>query len=125
MGFFGGEEGTGRFEYAAGVGARGGHHGSNAMTRRSLVVNLPFESRLSRGGEARSYAGWKRVPTGGATRFAREEQWCSRTRVCVDRDGTVNDLGDGIVRMPFPSSSGTTGVTQQQRSGRPIATSGG
>jgi hypothetical protein len=43
--YFGGEEGTGRFELAAGVWAGGRQPGSNAW--RSLAVDQPCESRES------------------------------------------------------------------------------
>jgi hypothetical protein len=40
----------------------------------------------------------------------REEKLLSRTRVCVDRIGALDDLSEGCFRLPFPPSSYTTGV---------------
>jgi hypothetical protein len=40
----------------------------------------------------------------------------------VDRDGTIDDLCEGVIRLPFLPNSGMTGVTHEQRSGRPVAT---
>jgi hypothetical protein len=53
--FFGGEEGTGGSETAAGVGASGGQPGSNAMEGYSVTIDHPCESRVS--------MGVRRVPT--------------------------------------------------------------
>jgi hypothetical protein len=41
--YFGGEEGTGGSELAAGVGVGGGQPGRSAMVRGSLVVVHPYE----------------------------------------------------------------------------------
>jgi hypothetical protein len=54
--YLGGEEGTGGFELAAGVGAGDGQPGSNARARRSLATVEPCEFLVSPRGEARSYA---------------------------------------------------------------------
>jgi hypothetical protein len=37
----------------------------------------------------------------------------------VDRDGTVDDLSEGVFRLPSPLNSGTTEVAHEQRLGRP------
>jgi hypothetical protein len=51
----------------AGVVVGVGQPGSRAMARRSLAVVQPYEYPM--GGEAQSYVGWRRVASGGATRF--------------------------------------------------------
>jgi hypothetical protein len=53
----------------------------------------------------------------------REEQLLYWTGTCMDRLGTVVDLSEGFFRMPFPPSSGTTGVAQEQRSSTSYSTS--
>jgi hypothetical protein len=64
---------------------------------------------------------------GGKTRLGgelrREEQLSTRTGMCTDRDGTVDDISEGVFHMPFPPSSGTTGVAHEHRSGRSASTS--
>jgi hypothetical protein len=64
-----GDEGTDGSELALGIGAGGGQPGSSARARRSLAVNQPCGTRVSHGGEARSYGGRWRVAAGGAARF--------------------------------------------------------
>jgi hypothetical protein len=66
---FGDEEGTYGSELAAGVGASGGHPGSNARAWRSLAIDQLCESRVTLGGEERTYGGRKIVAAGGATRY--------------------------------------------------------
>jgi hypothetical protein len=55
----------------------------------------------------------EKTKLGGQLR--REEQLLSRTGMCSDRDGTVDDLSEGGVRLASPPRSGTTGVAQEQR----------
>jgi hypothetical protein len=55
----------------------------------------------------------EKTKLGGELR--REEQLISRKGMCKDRVGTVDDLSEGGFRMPFPPSSGTTGVAHEQR----------
>jgi hypothetical protein len=54
------------------------------------------------------------TPEGGKTQLGgelrREEQLLPRAGMSMDRDGTDDDLSDGVFHLPFPSSSGTTGV---------------
>jgi hypothetical protein len=64
-----GKEGTGGSGWAAGVGPGAGHPQSTTMTWRSLTVDKPCESRVSCGGEARSYACGRRVAAGEAAQF--------------------------------------------------------
>jgi hypothetical protein len=45
----------------------------------------------------------------------REERLLSRTKVCMDRDGAFDDLSEGVFRVPFPRSSGTTGFVKEPR----------
>jgi hypothetical protein len=66
-------------------------------------------------------AGGEKTKLGGELR--REEQLISRTEMCKDRVGTVDDLSEGVFQMPFPPISGTTGVAQEQRLGRSDSTS--
>jgi hypothetical protein len=40
----------------------------------------------------------------------------------TDRDGTVDDMSEGVFHMPFPPSSGKTGVTQEPKSGMSAST---
>jgi hypothetical protein len=51
----------------------------------------------------------------------REEHDLSRTPVCMDRDGTVDDLSDRVFRLPFPLISGTTGVAHGYGSSWPVS----
>jgi hypothetical protein len=44
--------------------------------------------------------GGRKTRLGGELR--REEQRLSRTGVCVDREGTVDDVSDGGLSPPFP-----------------------
>jgi len=69
--FFGGDECTGGYELAAGVGACGGQPGSSGRARLSHAFDKPCESRVSPVGETRSYACRRRVAVGGATRSPR------------------------------------------------------
>jgi hypothetical protein len=46
----------------------------------------------------------------------REEQLIPRAGLSTDRDGTDDDLCEGVFHLPFPPSSGTTGVAQEPRS---------
>jgi hypothetical protein len=57
---------------------------------------------------------------GGGLR--REERLFSRTRLYVDRVGAFDDLSEGVIRMPFPPSSGTIGVAKEPRSRMPDST---
>jgi hypothetical protein len=57
---------------------------------------------------------------GGEVR--REEQQLPRVGMSTDRDGTDDDLNEGVFHVPFPPSSGTTGVAQELRSGRLAST---
>jgi hypothetical protein len=52
-----------------------------------------------------------------------EEQLLPRAGMSTDRDGTDNDLSEGVFQMSFPPSSGTTGVAQEPRSSRFASTS--
>jgi hypothetical protein len=56
------------------------------------------------------------IKLGGELR--REERLISRTGMCKDRIGTVDDLSEGVFHLPFPPISGTNGVAQEHRSGR-------
>jgi hypothetical protein len=58
-------------------------------------------------------AGGEKTKPGGELR--REEQLISRTGMCKDRVGTVDDLSEGFFRLPSPQGSGTTGVAHEQR----------
>jgi hypothetical protein len=58
--------------------------------------------------------GGEKTKLGGELR--REEQLISRTGICMDRVGTVDDLSEGGFRLSSPPSSGTTGVAHEQRS---------
>jgi hypothetical protein len=40
----------------------------------------------------------------------REEILIFRTGMCMDRVGAVDDQSEGVFHLPFPPSSGTTGV---------------
>jgi hypothetical protein len=44
--------------------------------------------------------GGEKTRLGGKLR--REEQLISRTGTCMDRVGTVDDMSEGVLRMPFP-----------------------
>jgi hypothetical protein len=60
------------------------------------------------------------APEGGdktrlSGKLRREEQLLTRTGLCTDRDGTVDDLSEGVFHLPFTPSSGTMGVAQEQR----------
>jgi hypothetical protein len=68
----------------------------------------------------RAPGGGEKTKLGGELR--REEQLISRTGMCKDQDGTVDDLSEGVFRLPSPPSSGTTGVAQDQRSGKSDST---
>jgi hypothetical protein len=46
----------------------------------------------------------------------REKQLTHRTGMCMDRVGTVDDMSEGVFRIPFPLGSGTTGVAHEPRS---------
>ena len=64
---------------------------------------------------------------GGKTRLGgevrREEQLIPRAGLSTDRDGTDDDLSEGVFHLPPPPSSGTTGVAREPRSGRYDSTS--
>jgi hypothetical protein len=83
-----------------GAGGPAGHR-----PRPSFFLFLPPE-----GGE--------KTKLGGELR--REEQLISRTGMCMYRVllGTVDDLSKWVFGMPFPPSSGTTGVKRERRSCR-------
>jgi hypothetical protein len=53
----------------------------------------------------------------------REEQLLPRAGMSTDRDGTDDDLSERFFHMPFPPSSGTTGVAQEPRSSKFASTS--
>jgi hypothetical protein len=53
----------------------------------------------------------EKAKLGGELR--REERPLSRTGMCKDRVGTVDDLSEGVFYVPFPPSSGTTGVAHE------------
>jgi hypothetical protein len=60
------------------------------------------------------------APEGGdktrlSGKLRREEQLLTRTVLCTDRDGTVDDLSEGVFHLPLTPSSGTIGVAQEQR----------
>jgi hypothetical protein len=59
---------------------------------------------------------------GGYLRW--EEHRLSRTRVCVDREGDVDDLSEEFIRL-IPPSSGTAGGAHEPRLGRHDLTSAG
>jgi hypothetical protein len=68
------------------------------------------------------------APEGGEkTRLSgelrREERLIPRAGLSTDRDGTDDDLSEGVFHLPFPPVSGTTGVAQEPRSGRFDSTS--
>jgi hypothetical protein len=65
--------------------------------------------------------GGEKTPLGGEMR--REEQLLPRAGMSTDRDGTVDDLSEGVFHMHFPPSSGTTGVAHEHRSGKSASTS--
>jgi hypothetical protein len=54
---------------------------------------------------------------GKLPQLRREEQLISRTGMCMDRVGTVDDLSKGFFRLAFPPCSVTTGVAKEQRLG--------
>jgi hypothetical protein len=70
MSSFGGEEGTGGSELTAGVEVGGGQPESGAWAGRSLATDKPRGTRVSLGGEARRYAGWRRVAAGSTEHVA-------------------------------------------------------
>jgi hypothetical protein len=78
--------------------------------------------RASRTPYALSYFLFTAPEGGGKTRLGgelrREEQLLPRAGFSTDRDGTDDDLSEGVFRMLFPPSSGTIGVAQEPRSGR-------
>jgi hypothetical protein len=61
------------------------------------------------------------APEGGeektrlGSELRREEQLLPRAGMSTDRDGTVDDLREGVFHIPFPPSSGTTGVAHEPR----------
>jgi hypothetical protein len=65
--------------------------------------------------------GGEKTRLGGALR--REEQPIPRAGMSTDRDGTNDDLSEGVFSPAFPPSSGTTGVAQEPRLGRFDSTS--
>jgi hypothetical protein len=46
-----------------------------------------------------------------------------RAGMSMDRDGTDDDVSEGFFTLPFPTSSGTTGVAQEPRSSRLVSIS--
>jgi hypothetical protein len=60
--------------------------------------------------------GGEKTRLGGELR--REEELLPRAGMSTDRDGTDDDLSEGVFHLPFPPSSGTTGVAQKPRSCR-------
>jgi hypothetical protein len=65
--------------------------------------------------------GGEKTRLGGELR--REEHVIPRAGLSTDRGGTDDDLCEGVFHLPFPPSSGTTGVAQEPRSGRSASTS--
>jgi hypothetical protein len=65
--------------------------------------------------------GGKKTRLGGELR--REERLILWAGLSTDRDGTDDDLSEGVFHLPFPHVSGTTGVAQEPRSGRFDSTS--
>jgi hypothetical protein len=65
--------------------------------------------------------GGEKTRLGGALR--REKQLIPRAGLSMDRDGTDDDLSEGVFHLPFSPSSGTTGVAQEPRSCRFDSTS--
>jgi hypothetical protein len=59
----------------------------------------------------------------GGEQLRREEQLLPRAGMSTDRDGTDDDLSEGVVHLPFPPSSGTTGVAHETRPGKFASTS--
>jgi hypothetical protein len=57
--------------------------------------------------------GGEKTRLGGAPR--REEQLIPRAGLRTDRDGTGDDMSEGVFHLPFPLGSGTTGVAQEPR----------
>jgi hypothetical protein len=68
----------------------------------------------------RAPEGGEKTRLGGELR--REEQLISRTGMCMDRVGTVDDLSEGGFHLPFPLSSGTTGDAHEQNSSKSDST---
>jgi hypothetical protein len=56
-------------------------------------------------------AGGEKTKLGGELR--REERLISRTGMCKDRVGTIDDLNEGVFHLPFTPSSGKTGVAHE------------
>jgi hypothetical protein len=65
--------------------------------------------------------GGDKTRLGGEPR--REEQLIPRAGMSTDRDGTDDDPSEGFFYMPFPPSSGTTGVAHEPRSSMLASTS--
>jgi hypothetical protein len=65
--------------------------------------------------------GGEKTGLGGAMR--RKEQLIPRAGLSTDRDGTGDDLCEGVLHLPFPLGTGTTGVAHEPRSGRFDSTS--
>jgi hypothetical protein len=53
-----------------------------------------------------AHEGGEKTRLGGALR--REERLIPRAGLSTDRDGTDEDLSEGVFHLPFPSGSGTT-----------------
>jgi hypothetical protein len=70
-----------------------------------LMQPSPFLIPAPEGGE--------KTRLGGELR--REEQLLTQTGTCMDRDGAVDDTSEGVFYLPFPPSSGTTGVAHEHR----------
>jgi hypothetical protein len=64
---------------------------------------------------------------GGKTRLGgkvrREERLIPRAGMSTDRDGTDDDLSEEVFYLPFPPSSGTTGVARYPRSSKFVSSS--
>jgi hypothetical protein len=64
---------------------------------------------------------------GGKTRLGGEVRWeeqlIPRAGMSTDRDGTDDDLSEGVFHLPFPPSSGKTGVAHEPRSCMFVSTS--
>jgi hypothetical protein len=65
--------------------------------------------------------GGEKTRLGGELR--REEQLLPRAGMSTDRDGTDDDMSEGVFHLPLPPSFGTTGVAHESRSSRLASTS--
>jgi hypothetical protein len=64
--------------------------------------------------------GGEKTKLGGELR--REEELISRAGLSTDRAGTDDDLSEGVFRLSFPPSSGTTGLAQEPRTSMLVST---